>query len=301
MEIINCKIDAKSRFYVFEFGIEIVLSGKNKSQAMNIKKILGLGAMSLTLMACSTNPVTGRRSLQLVSNEQIDGMALQQYRQTLQQSKVVSGTSAANSVKNVGLRIKNAANNYYRSVGRQDVIANYQWEFNLIDDKQMNAWCMPGGKVAVYTGILPITQNDKGLAVVMGHEVSHALAGHGNERISQAMMAQLGGQVLGSTISNGTWANVFSQVYPVGAQVALLKYGRSQELEADEMGLYLMAMAGYDPRESLPFWQRMEASSNGNRPPEFLSTHPNPNNRRADLQKHMAKALQYYQTAGGKM
>lgn len=267
---------------------------------MNIKKILGLGMVSLALTACSTNPVTGRKSLQLVGNDQIDAMAIQQYRQVLQQSKVVSGTSAANSVKNVGLRIKNAANNYYRSLGRSNDLANYQWEFNLIDDKQVNAWCMPGGKVAVYTGILPITQTDKGLAVVLGHEVSHALAGHGNERISQAMVAQLGGSVLGSAVSKGALAGVLQQAYPIGAQVALLKYGRNQELEADAMGLYLMAMAGYDPREAQPFWQRMESASSGNRPPEFLSTHPSPENRRADLEKHMPKALEFYRTAGGK-
>lgn len=268
---------------------------------MNIKKILGVGMMSVVLMACSTNPVTGRRSLQVVDNSQIDAMALQQYREVLQKSKVVSGTTAANAVRNVGMRIKNAANNYYRSVGREKDLAGYQWEFNLIDDKQINAWCMPGGKVAVYSGILPITQTDKGLAVVLGHEVSHALAGHGNERISQGMMAQLGGAILGSTISNGTWATVFQQAYPIGAQVALLKYGRSQELEADEMGLYIMAMAGYDPREAQPFWQRMEAANSGNRMPEFLSTHPSPQNRRADLEKHLPKALEYYRTAGGKM
>lgn len=227
-------------------------------------------------------------------------MALQQYREALSQAKVVKGTTQAKSVQNVGLRIKNAANNYYKSIGREADVANYQWEFNLLDDKQINAWCMPGGKVAVYSGILPITKNDTGLAVVMGHEISHALAGHGNERISQAMAAQYGGALLGSTISNGQIAAIFQQAYPIGAQVALLKYGRTQELEADEMGLYLMAMAGYDPREAQPFWQRMEGASNGNRPPEFLSTHPNPDTRRADLEKHMPKALEYYRAAGGK-
>lgn len=269
---------------------------------MKLKTILGVGVLSASLVACSTNPVTGRRSLQLANNQEIAAMALQQYNQALSAAKVVKGTTAANSVKNVGTRIKNAAENYYRSVGRSDVLAGYNWEFNLLDDKQMNAWCMPGGKVAVYTGILPVTQTDKGLAVVLGHEVSHALAGHGNERISQAMVAQLGGAVLGSTISNGQWAQVFQQAYPIGAQVALLKYGRNQELEADEMGLYIMAMAGYDPREAQPFWQRMEAASTGqNRPPEFLSTHPSPENRRADIEKHLGRALEYYKTSGGKL
>lgn len=267
----------------------------------NINKIIGVAAISFAMISCTTNPITGRSSLQLANNQEISAMALQQYRETLSKAKVVKGTTAAKSIQNVGLRIKNAANNYYRSIGREGDLTNYQWEFNLIDDKQVNAWCMPGGKVAVYTGILPITKNDTGLAVVLGHEISHALAGHGNERISQAMVAQYGGAILGSTISNGQMAGIFQQVYPIGAQVALLKYGRSQELEADEMGLYLMSMAGYDPREAQPFWQRMEASSTGNKPPEFLSTHPSPASRRADLEKDMPKALEYYRAAGGKI
>ncbi len=266
-----------------------------------VNKFLSAGVLSIALIACTTNPITGRKSLQLANNQEIAAAALQQYQQALSSAKVISGTTAAKSIQNVGLRIKNAANNYYRSIGREADIADYRWEFNLLDDKQINAWCMPGGKVAVYTGILPITKTDTGLAVVLGHEISHALAGHGNERISQAMVAQYGGAILGSTISNNQMATIFQQAYPIGAQVALLKYGRNQELEADEMGLYLMAMAGYDPREAQPFWQRMEAASTGNRPPEFLSTHPNPDTRRADLEKHMAKALQYYQTAGGKI
>lgn len=267
----------------------------------NLNKLLGISLLSAMMVACTTNPITGRKSLQLANNQEISAMALQQYRQTLSSAKVIKSTTQAKSVQNVGLRIKNAANNYYRGIGREADLANYQWEFNLIDDKQINAWCMPGGKVAVYSGIMPITKTDTGLAVVLGHEISHAIAGHGNERISQAMIAEYGGAILGSTISNGQMAAIFQQAYPLGAQVALLKYGRSQELEADEMGLYLMAMAGYDPRESQPFWQRMEAVSTGNRPPEFLSTHPNPDTRRGDLERHMPKALQYYKASGGKL
>ena len=267
----------------------------------NFNRFLGITVVSVAMVACTTNPITGRKSLQLANNQEISAMALQQYRETLSQAKVIKGTTQAKSVQNVGLRIKNAANNYYRGIGREADLANYQWEFNLIDDKQVNAWCMPGGKVAVYTGIMPITKTDTGLAVVLGHEISHAIAGHGNERISSAMVAQYGGAILGGAISNNQIAGIIQQAYPLGAQVVLLKYGRSQELEADEMGLYLMAMAGYDPRESQPFWQRMEAASTGNRPPEFLSTHPNPDTRRADLQKHMPKALQYYKAAGGKI
>lgn len=266
-----------------------------------VNKFLTAGILSVALIACTTNPITGRKTLQLANNQEIAAAALQQYQQALSSAKVISGTTAAKSVQNVGLRIKNAAENYYRNIGREADIADYKWEFNLLDDKQINAWCMPGGKVAVYSGIIPITKTDTGLAVVLGHEISHALAGHGNERISQAMVAEYGGAILGSTISNGQLASIFQQAYPLGAQVALLKYGRSQELEADEMGLYLMAMAGYDPREAYPFWQRMEAASSGSQTPEFLSTHPNPETRRADLETHMTKALQYYKAAGGKI
>ena len=159
---------------------------------------------------------------------------------------------------------------------------------------------MPGGKVAFYTGIMPICKTETGVAVVMGHEVAHALAGHGNERVSSAMLAQVGGTLVSGAIKNNAMASVFNQLYPIGAQVGLLAYGRRQELEADEMGLYLMAIAGYDPREAQPFWHRMEAASGGARQPEFLSTHPSPENRRKDMDKYMPKALEYYRASGGK-
>lgn len=269
---------------------------------MKLAKIFGVTALAATLAACSTNPITGRKSLHLANDQQIAAMALQQYKQTLSTSKIITGTTDAKRISNVGLRIKNAANNYYRSIGREADLANYNWEFALIQDSQANAWCMPGGKVAFYSGIMPICKDDTGVAVVMGHEVSHALAGHGNERISQAMLAQYGGAIVGSSISSAQWANIFSQVYPIGAQVTLLKYGRNQELEADRMGLYLMGMAGYDPRQAQTFWERMESSTtNQNRPPEFLSSHPSPDNRRADLNKWMPEALQFYKQSGGKM
>ncbi|WP_419869505.1 M48 family metallopeptidase [Chryseobacterium sp. CT-SW4] len=268
---------------------------------MKFTHLLGIGATVLSVAACTTNPITGRSSLQLANNSEILTMSANEYKTTLSDSKVITGTADANKVKTVGNKIKGAAERYYQSIGRSADLANYQWEFNLLQSNELNAWCMPGGKVAVYTGILPVTKNDNGLAVVMGHEVSHALAGHGNERISQAMVAQYGGAILGSTISNAEWANIFQQVYPVGSQVALLKYGRNQESEADKMGLYLMSMAGYDPREAIPFWNRMEAASTGSKTPQFLSTHPNSETRISDLQKDLPKALEYYKAAGGKL
>lgn len=268
---------------------------------MKITHLLGIGAAAFVVASCTTNPMTGRKSLQIGTlNSEITSTAVQQYQQTLKESKVVTGAQAQ-MVKKVGNNIKLAAERYYASIGRAADLSGYQWEFNLLQDKQVNAWCMPGGKVAVYTGILPITKDETGLAVVMGHEVSHALAGHGNERISQAMVAQYGGALLGGAISNQQIANVVAEAYPAVSQVALLKYGRTQESEADEMGLNLMAIAGYDPRQAIPFWQRMEASSSGARQPEFLSTHPSPATRVADIQKDLPKALEYYKTAGGKI
>ncbi|WDF47405.1 M48 family metallopeptidase [Chryseobacterium sp. KACC 21268] len=268
---------------------------------MKIVKISTLLLAGLGITACVTNPVTGRSSIQIANNSEIATAAATEYRSTLSSAKVVTGTTDANRIKNIGGKIKNAAYAYYKSIGRESDLANYSWEFNLIQDPQLNAWCMPGGKVAFYTGIMPICKDDNGVAVVMGHEVSHALAGHGNERISQAMLAQYGGGLIGGSISNSQWAGVFEKVYPIGAQVGLMAYGRKQELEADKMGLYLMAMAGYDPRTSTSFWQRMQAASTGGRNPEFLSTHPNPENRIADLNADMPKALEYYKAAGGKL
>lgn len=267
---------------------------------MKVIKTLGVGVLIASLTACTTNPITGRSSLQLSNNSELMSMAAQEYKTTLSKAKVITGTADANRVITVGNRIKAAAEKYYQSIGRSSDLAGYAWEFKLVQEDQVNAWCMPGGKVAVYTGILPVTKDETGLAVVLGHEISHALAGHGNERISQQQVAQIGGSLLGSTISNSQMSGIFEKLYPIGAQVGLLSYGRKQELEADQMGLYLMAMAGYDPRQAIPFWKRMQASSSGVRTPEFLSTHPGPENRISALNNYMEKALQYYVAAGGK-
>lgn len=268
---------------------------------MKLKFLLGATTIAISLIACVTNPITGRSSIQINDNSQLNQMAFQEYKSTLSKSKVISNSADAQKVKSVGMNIKLAAERYYKSIGREADLQSYSWEFNLIDDKQLNAWCMPGGKVAFYTGIMPVCKDDNGVAVVMGHEVSHALAGHGNERISQAMIAQGIGMASGMAIKNEKLQQIFQVAYPIGAQAAMLKYGRNQELEADQMGLYLMSMAGYDPRQAKPFWERMEDLSSGNRPPEFLSTHPSPETRRGDIDKHLPKALEFYKAAGGKM
>lgn len=249
----------------------------------------------LFVFACVTSPLTGRSSAQLVSNAEIFPMAFAQYKQVLEQSKVDKTSNSAKMVQTVGQRLAAAAEKFYADNGMSASLHGYAWEFNLLDNKEQNAWCMPGGKVAVYSGILPVCKSETGLAVVLGHEITHALNGHSAEQISNAMMVQYGGQIVGGSISNNQWKNVFNELYPVGAQVGLLKFGRNMELDADKGGLLLMAMAGYDPREAIPFWQRMEQATAGNQaPPEFLSTHPNPGNRIAQLQELMPQAIAMY-------
>jgi predicted Zn-dependent protease len=199
-------------------------------------------------------------------------------------------------VRRVGTRIAKAVTEYYSSIGHKEVFDGYEWEFNLVNDNQVNAWCMPGGKVVVYTGLLPITQNEAALAVVMGHEIAHALLTHGNERMSQASVAQ-GLQLVGNIAlaKDPQAVNLFNQMYGIGAQVGvLLPFGRKQELESDRFGLIFSSMAGYNPQESIGLWQRMAAASGGQKPPEWLSTHPTEERRIAKLLDHMEEALRYY-------
>lgn len=260
------------------------------------KSIFFLGI--ILLMGCATNPLTGRKSLSFVSNDQILPSSFQQYKEVLSSSKVITGTKQANEVSEVGNRIRIAAENYYNAIGKGAALDGYKWQFALIDDpKTVNAWCMPGGKVAVYSGILPVCKDETGLAVVLGHEIAHALAGHGAEKISQTYIAELGGQLLGGVTDNQALKSVINEYYPVASGITLLRYGRQQETDADTMGLYLMAMAGYDPREAPVFWQRMINSTGNSSTPEFLSTHPDPENRIAELNKIMPKALEYYNKA----
>lgn len=260
-----------------------------------MKKFIALPFVVLMFWSCSTNPLTGRQSLSLVSNAQLFPQAFAQYDQVLQESQIDKTSADAKMINNVGQRIKYAAEKFYSQIGQGSALQGYEWEFTLIKNDALNAWCMPGGKVAFYSGILPVCKNETGVAVVMGHEVAHALAGHSAEQVSNAMVAQgimVGGNV---AISNEQWRNTFNQLYPIGAQLGMLKYGRSMELDADEAGLYLMAMAGYNPQEATAFWERMQQASAGQQaPPEFLSTHPNPGNRIAQIQAIMPKAMEYY-------
>lgn len=262
-----------------------------------VRRILTLFVVAATVVSCSTNQITGRNQLRLVPEDQLNQMAQQEYQTFLSQSRVVSPSADkdASMVRRVGDRVASAITQYFRSKGQN--LEGYQWQFNLVADNAANAWAMPGGKVVVFTGLLPITQNEAALAVVMGHEIAHAVLGHGNERMSQGLMQQMGGLALSVALSNKPAAtqNLFMQAYGVGSQVGvLLPFSRKQELEADRYGLIFAAMAGYNPREAIPLWQRMEAASNGQKPPEFLSTHPTEGRRIEELQKYMPEALQYY-------
>lgn len=266
---------------------------------MNIRSSIALIIFSAGVFACKQNAITGRSQLQLLPESELQGMAKTQYQSFLAENKIVntSVSKDAEMVKRVGTRIAKAITEYYTKENKGSVLEGYQWEFNLVDSKEVNAWCMPGGKVVVYTGILPVTQNEAALAVVMGHEIAHAIAQHGNERMSQELIAQgLGavGNVL--TSNNATVNNIFNTVYAPGAQVGvLLPNSRKQELEADHFGLIFAAMAGYNPNEAVAFWQRMsQVSGGGQKPPEFLSTHPSDETRIEKVKQYAEEAMKYY-------
>ena len=262
-----------------------------------MKKLFFLLLTPLIFTACTKNAVTGRSQLSLVPNDQLQADASTQYRTFLSQNKVVSASSNrdAEMVQRVGSRIANAITAYYNGQGKGDVLSGYKWEFNLIDSKDVNAWCMPGGKVVVYTGLLPVTQNEAALAVVLGHEITHAVAQHTNEALSKQYVLQGVGSLLGAGIQSPEKAQAFITVFGLGSGVYGLSNSRNAEYEADHFGLLFCAMAGYNPREAIPFWNRMQAlAANSQRPPEFLSDHPSDANRISRLQGYMPEALTYY-------
>ena len=261
-----------------------------------IKKILLLLVAGLILYSCATVPVTGRRQLSLVPNSEILPLSYDQYQQVLKENKLSDNKEWSAMIKNVGRKIQGAVEQYMKQKGLSDQLDGYAWEFNLIESETVNAWCMPGGKVAFYTGIMPICKDEKGVAVVMGHEIAHAIANHGRERMSEGLVAQLGLSSLSAALGqNPTMTQqLLLQSVGVGTQLGMLAFSRTHESEADQIGLIFMAMAGYDPHEAPKFWERMEAQSSGQRPPEFLSTHPHPDTRIADLKKQIPEAMKYY-------
>ena len=248
------------------------------------------------IVSCSKVPITGRKQLKLLPNSTMIAMGQENYASFLKSNPAVNPpTRSSTEVTNVGNRISQAVEKYMRDNGLSNKIAGYKWEFNVVDSPEVNAWCMPGGKVVVYTGILPLTKDDAGLAVVMGHEIAHAVAEHGNERMSQELAVQAAGIGLDMYMQQKPQAtrDIFMSAFGVGSQLGILTYSRQHELEADKLGLVFMAMAGYNPERAVSFWQEM-SKIGGAKPPEIMSTHPSDERRIAQIQAFMPDAKKYY-------
>ena len=253
-------------------------------------------ALLLFFSACSTVPLTNRKQFTAIPSSQMLSLSNESYNTVLQTEKLSNNKQATQNIREIGIRITRAVEEYLRSINRLALIDGYKWEYNLLESKTMNAWCMPGGKIVFYEGILPVCKNDQGIAVVMAHEIAHAIANHGNERMSQQMVVEMGGVALSEALryKKEETTQLALLAFGVGTQLGvMLPYSRKHESEADEMGLYFMAMAGYDPREAPLLWERMQQTGSGGTP-EFLSTHPNPQSRINQLNKIMPKALEYY-------
>lgn len=265
---------------------------------MRKSKILILFFVLMFFAGCTVVPITGRRQLSLISSSQLIGLSSSNYQQILKESKLSQDSAKIQLVSEVGNNIAAATERFLEENGMENEIKNFQWEFNLIeDDKVANAFCLPGGKIAVYTGILEVTQDRDGLATVIAHEVAHAIANHGGERVSQLLLVELGEATLSDALSKNPsqTSQLWKVAYGLGTNLGIiLPYSRTQELEADRIGLILMAKAGYDPRVAIPFWQRMNERSKS-RPLEFLSTHPAPARRIEDINKAIPEALGYFE------
>lgn len=259
---------------------------------MKIKtKIFGL-LIVLLFISCATNPFTGKKTMALpgTENANLFPMAFAQYNQFLSENKVVKGTKDAQMITRVGQRIATAAERWLTANNHHGYLKDYQWEYNLVNDKTVNAWCMPGGKIVFYTGILPIAQNETGIAAIMGHEVAHALANHGQQRMSAGLLQQIGavGVAVASSGQSRQERQMWMQAYGAASTVGgMLPFSRKHETEADKIGLILMAIAGYNPDEAAELWKRMKANNGGQAPPEFLSTHPS-NDTRIQTLKNLA-------------
>ncbi|MCW3804675.1 M48 family metallopeptidase [Plebeiibacterium marinum] len=259
------------------------------------KQVVAFFVVAASLISCSTVPITGRSQLSLFPSSQMAEMGLTNYNSFLKEAKLSDNKEQTDMVKRVGTNIANAVEKYMKDHGYESQLANFDWEFNLVEDDTPNAWCMPGGKVVFYTGILPYTKNEDGLAVVMGHEIAHAVAKHGNERMSHAMGVQAvaaGLQVALQEKPQQT-QQIYMAAFGLGAQYGMmLPYSRKHEYEADKMGLIFMSMAGYNPEEAVDFWTRM-SQMGGQKPPEFMSTHPADESRIKQIEANMAEAKSY--------
>lgn len=262
---------------------------------MKTRKLLSFFLL-LTLAACSVVPFSNRKRINIVPDETMLSMSLTNYNEFLTQNPPLPATdNNVRMVKEVGQKLATAVTTFMNSKGMGADVSKYKWEFNLVKSNEVNAWCMPGGKVVVYTGLLPVAVDAEGLAVVMGHEIAHAIAKHGSEQMSQQLILQLGGMTLESALANKPEAtkNLFNTVFGVGSTLGTLAFSREHEYEADKLGLFFMAMAGYDPNKAVKFWERM-SQNGGAAVPELLSTHPNDANRIAEMKKNLPEAMTYY-------
>jgi predicted Zn-dependent protease len=258
---------------------------------MKTNKYLFVITLALLIISCATNPFTGKKTMALVPNAQLFPTAFAQYDQFLSENKVIKGTTDSEMITRVGKRIAIAAERWLNANGHQGYLKDYQWDYNLVDDKTVNAWCMPGGKIVFYTGILPIADGETGVAAIMGHEVAHALANHGQQRMSAGLLQQAGAIGLNVALQDDENLGLYNQAYGVATTVGgMLPFSRAHENEADRIGMYLMAIAGYNPDEGAELWKRMKANSGGQAPPEFLSTHPSHDTRIQNLTALAAKA-----------
>lgn len=268
-----------------------------------VRKITALFVVAATFVACSRNAITGRSQLKLLPESELQSMGSTQYQQFLSQNHVVSPSADrdAEMVRRVGQRLSKSVEQYFASKGLQKQLEGYQWEYNLVDNKEVNAWCMPGGKIVVYTGLLPFTRNEAALAIVLGHEITHAVFQHGNSRMSQGLLQQGLGSVLSAASSTNPslTKSIFLQAIGAGSTLGGLAFSRSDESEADHYGLIWTALSGYNPQEAVPFWERM-SQSGGQKPPAILSDHPSDEKRIAQIKTWMPEALQFYKPVAGK-
>ncbi|HTL81359.1 MAG TPA: M48 family metallopeptidase [Bacteroidia bacterium] len=263
---------------------------------MKTKLAILAAALIFFSLSCSKVPITNRRQFNMIPEVEMESMSYTAYSDFLKTHTVIAETDSSSIlVKKVGKKISDAIVTYLKAHGQSKRVNGYQWEFKLVADPEVNAWCMPGGKVVVYSALLPVTQDENGLAVVLGHEIAHAIARHGNERMSQQIAIQMGGMAVSVALATkpAETQQIFNQVYGTGTGLGALAYSRKHESEADKLGLCFMAMAGYDPQTAVPFWERM-AQQNPNQPLQWLSTHPNDATRIADIKKFMPTALKYY-------
>ncbi len=259
-----------------------------------MKKIISLIIVAIFILSCSTVPITGRKRVNLVNDSQILPASFAQYDEFLKEHKKSTNTRKTKEIQTIGAKISKAVDKFMRANGMVAEADSYKWEFNLIEDKNLNAWCLPGGKVVFYTGILPVCANEDGIAAVMGHEIAHAFAKHGQERMTSAMGQQLGGVAVAIGTANKPEKTkmIWNTLYGVGSTVGMLAYSRTHETEADKLGMVFMIMAGYKPEEAIQVWVRMSELSTGQAPPQFLSTHPSNETRIKNLKAYLPTAIE---------